>query len=666
MPVTGYRLQAACAVAVAGTLITGAVNATAHNGPAPRASISGTHQAWASRANAVASKASSGTVSARVYLVGQDPAGLRAYAAAVSAPGSPLYRHYLSPAQLQARFGPSAAQVSALRSWLTGAGLKVTAIDAHIGGYMAVSGSTTAAGNAFRVTFGEYKGPDGHVDRAPQQAASAPGTVAPAILTVTGLDTATQLMKPGDTLPPPGPNYWEARPCSAYYGQKIATSEPPALGQHSPWSVCGYTPQQIRAAYGATASGMTGRGQTVAVVDAYASPTMKADADEYSRVTGNQPFAPGQYQQIQPSPFTQAAADECDAQSWYTEQALDVEAVHASAPGASVRYVAAASCQPADLASALAYIVQNDTASIVSNSWGEPADLTAPYTSVIDQIFEAGATEGIGFFFSSGDQGYESPDENPGSDQIQVMYPASSPWVTSVGGTSLAIGPRDAYEFETSWGTLLDPLASNGSWQSPPPGDYPADYDGSGGGGVSTSYPQPSYQQGVVPASLAAHLPDGTTSPTPMRVVPDVSAVADPGTGFLIGQTALQPNGRTLAFSLSSIGGTSLATPVFAGIEADAQQAAGQLIGFANPAIYSRYGTTAFRDVTDSPAGAGARLFQVRDEYTDPYTRQGPILTYLRTPGMNGEGAAALPATRGYDDATGVGSPWRYIESFLP
>ncbi len=66
-----------------------------------------------------------------------------------------------------------------------------------------------------------------------------------------------------------------------------------------------------------------------------------------------------------------------------------------------------------------------------------------------------------------------------------------------------------------------------------------------------------------------------------------MSALADPSTGFLVGQTTLQPNGKTYAFSLSRIGGTSVACPVFAGIEADAQQAAGHPLGFANPAIYA-------------------------------------------------------------------------------
>ena len=149
-----------------------------------------------------------------------------------------------------------------------------------------------------------------------------------------------------------------------------------------------------------------------------------------------------------------------------------------------------------------------------------------------------------------------------------------------------------------------------------------------------------------------------------MRVVPDVSALADPSTGIETGQTTLQPDGTTFAFSLSRVGGTSVACPVFAGIEADAQQAAGHAIGFANPAIYQRYHTSAFRDVTDHPFGPLVHLAEVRNNYTDPSTKQGPLLTFLRTLGINGEGAAALPAVKGYDDATGVGSPARYIQSF--
>jgi subtilase family serine protease len=659
------RLRAA-GIAAATTLAIGALStaASAQSSPA-RMSIPGTHPAWAVPSARVSQQAvTTGTVTARVYLAGQNQAGLAGYATAVSTPGNALYGQYLTPSQVKAEFGPTAGQVSAVQSWLTGADLTVTKVDDAIGGYVEVQGSVQAAARAFGVSFGTFKGPDKKADRAPAQAATAPANVASAVLTVSGLDTATHDVKPVDTLPPPDPNYWIAPPCSTYYAQKIAVSDPSAYGKKQPYTNCGYTPRQIRGAYNVSRSGMTGRGQTVAIVDAYASPTMLSDANEYARVTGDKPFRPGQYTQDLPSTFTQTAPDECDAAGWYGEETLDVESVHGEAPDANVTYVGAASCDDEDLADALALIVDNHLASIVTDSWGDLAD-QATLIPVYEGIFQAGAAEGIGFFFSSGDNGYESPDEDPGSDTIQVDYPASSPWVTAVGGTSLAIGKFNNYEWETSWGTLLDPLAANGeSWQFTPPGEYPDYYDGSSGGGVSTAFSQPFYQAGVVPNSLATSLPGGATSSTPMRVVPDVSALADPSTGFLVGQTTLQPDGTTYAFSLSRIGGTSVASPTFAGIEADAQQAAGHPLGFANPAIYQRYGTPAFHDVTDHPLGPGY-LAEVRNNYTDPSTKTGPLITYLRTLGIDGEGAAALPAVKGYDDATGVGSPEYYVQSFF-
>jgi subtilase family serine protease len=663
VPHVTRRLRAALIAGAATALAVGAMTSAAAAQPSTaRAGIAGTHPSWAI-ASARMSSVSSGTVTARVYLAGQDSAGLAAYATAVSTPGNALYGHYLTAAQVKAQYGPTQAQVSAVKSWLTGAGLTVTKVQDGIGGYVAVQGSVQATAHAFGVTFGMFKGPDRKADRAPDQTASAPAGVAGDVLTVSGLDTATHDMTPADTLPPPGPNFWVAPPCSQYYGQKIAVNEPSAYGIKQPWTNCGYTPSQIRGAYGVSQSGMTGKGVSVAIVDAYASPTMLSDANQYAKVTGDKPFATGQYTQDLASDFTDTAPDQCDAAGWYGEETLDVESVHGMAPDAKVTYVGAASCTDQDLGDALALIVDNHLASIVSDSWGEPADDSSEIP-VYEGIFQAGAAEGIGFFFSSGDSGYESPDEDPGSDMIQADYPTSSPFVTSVGGTSLAIGRSHNYEFETSWGTMNDPLAANGkSWQDTPPGVYPDDYDGSGGGGVSYDFTQPAYQRGVVPNSLATHLGNGSTSPTPMRVVPDVSALADPSTGIETGETVLQPDGTTFAFSLSRVGGTSVACPVFAGIEADAQQAAGHAIGFANPAIYQRYHTSAFRDVTDHPFG-NRHLAEVRNNYTDPATKQGPLLTFLRTLGINGEGAAALPAVKGYDDATGVGSPARYIQSF--
>jgi subtilase family serine protease len=661
--VTG-GLRAALIGAAAATLAVGVLTSAAAAQPSTaRAGIAGTHPAWATASARTSRSVTSGTVSARVYLAGQDSAGLAAYAMAVSTPGNALYGHYLTPAQVMARYGPTQAQVSSVTSWLTATGLTVTKVDDEIGGYVAVQGSVQAATHAFGVAFGTFRGPDGRADRAPEQMASAPAGVASDVLTVTGLDTATHNMKPADALPPPGPNYWTAPPCSRYYGQKTAVSEPSAYGAKQPWTVCGYTPRQIRGAYGVSQSGMTGKGVKVAVVDAYASPTMQSDANQYAIHTGDKPFASGQYTQDLASNFAATGASECNAPGWYSEETLDVEAVHGMAPNAKVVYVGAASCTDQDLGDALALIVDKHLASIVNASWGEPAD-QAGEVPVYEEIFQAGAAEGIGFFFSSGDSGYENPAEDQGSDMQQADFPPESPFVTSVGGTSLAIGRSGNYEFETSWGTLADPLSANHRhWKSTPPGKYPSHYGGSSGGGVSFTFAQPSYQKGVVPDSLATALPNGSTSPTPMRVEPDVSTLADPATGILVGQTTLQPDGTTFAFSLSRSGGTSVSCPVFAGIQADAEQAAGRSLGFANPAIYQRSGTSAFHDVTDHPFGI-SHLAEVRTNYTNPATKAGPLLTYLRTLGVDGEGAAALPTVKGYDDATGVGSPARYVQSF--
>ena len=153
--------------------------------------------------------------------------------------------------------------------------------------------------------------------------------------------------------------------------------------------------------------------------------------------------------------------------------------------------------------------------------------------------------------YSSGDSGYEGPGEDPVSPTDQVDYPTSSPYVTSVGGTSLAIS-------ETRQLPVGDLLGHR-----PRPADPPQERRQEVAVHPAGQVPrlvwrfwwwwrehrvrQPSYQAGVVPTSLATKLPDGTTSSTPMRVVPDVSALADPSTGMLFGETILRRTGRPTA-----------------------------------------------------------------------------------------------------------------------
>ena len=619
-----------------------------------RTAVAGTHPSWAVASRHVATPDATTTMTARVYLAGRNPAGLAAYATAVSTPGNSSYRSYLSTAQTRSRFGPSAAQVSAVRSWVTGAGLTVAGVTPE---YVAVRGSVPALDRAFAVHLASYRTPSGAVAVAPAEEVSVPALVRPAVLTVTGLNTAKVVMRP--SLPPPPYGFYTAGPCSKYYGQRVAASKPTAYGTHAPWAICGYTPAQLRGAYGLTDSLATGRGVTVAIVDAYASPTMPGDANKYSAAVGEPELGQAQYKQLLPSSFDDI--NECGATGWYGEETLDVEAVHAMAPGANILYVGATNCTLQPLLDGLARVVNNHLADVVTNSWsGGELGLDPATSSAFSHVFELGTVEGIGFDFATGDCGYNNPKTSCGAAEgftaDQANFPATSPWVTAVGGTTLAISRSSQYEWETGWGDQVVP-EKGGKWKPAPPGTYPADYAFGGGGGTSTFYPQPSYQAGVVPRSLSTRLPSGQMSARPMRVIPDVALDADPATGFLVGQTVKLRGGR-FGFQLSRVGGTSLSTPLFAGLEADAAQNTGpKSIGFVNPALYSLAGTSAFNDVTDFPLGPGVRIAAARNEWTNSDTGTGPIYSELYTFGMNGMGTSALRATKGYDDSTGLGSP---------
>jgi subtilase family serine protease len=659
----GRRRRAVIAAAVALPLVAAALSAAGTAQAAnDRHPVAGTKPAWA-RASADRGRTDSNQrLDAKVWLSGRDPKGLDAYVLAVSTPGSAQYGKYLSPQQFEQRFGPTKQQVDAVTSRIRDSGLYVDRAGSN-SHYLHVTGHLDKAKKAFGTDFHNYAA-QGTVARAPSGEATIPSAAASAVLTVTGLDTGKHIRTHSDTLPPPEPNYYVAQPCEWYYGQKIATKQPKAYGQSQPRASCGHLPKQLRGAYGVTASGLTGKGATVAVVDAYAAPHMEEVSNTFSKKYGDQPFAKGQYREVLPPSFDHV--DECGAAGWYGEEALDVTAVHAVAPKANVVYVGARNCMDG-LDEALTKIVDERLADIVSNSWG---DLAEHYTQAMidaeESIFKQGAIEGIGFYFSTGDCGYEVPGTpcqarygDAQSTHRQTDMPASDPWVTAVGGTSLAVTSQNKYRFETTWNVQYDKLAADGkSWSVPPPGTYPSTYSAGGGGGTSDTFAQPGYQRGVVPRSLSTALPNGSTAKQPMRVIPDISAVGDPTTGIRYPLWAQRADG-SFGYAESRVGGTSLSCPIIAGLQADAQQRMGrQPIGFANPAIYQRAGKHVYHDVTDQPIGKHTPVAFVRTNYTDPYAKQGPLVYILATTGNYGiPKSDALPATRGYDDGTGVGSP---------
>ncbi|MFJ7072816.1 protease pro-enzyme activation domain-containing protein [Streptomyces sp. NPDC098781] len=637
-------LRASMSLAATLPLLTGAMalGIPAAHAADGRDTLAGTKPAWATSRADRGAASDHAQVAVRVYLRGRDATGLAAYAKAVSDPHSASYGKYLTAAEAQARFGATQAQVAAVRTWLTSAGLKVTGVTRH---YVSVAGDVAAAERAFGTQLHNYaKGAKTY--RAPTGTASVPDEVKDAVLTVTGLDSAPHLASHQDRLPPPETVFRNAGPFSSYHGSNVARTLPDAYGTKIPYAVKGYTGRQLRAAYGA--GKRTGKGVRIAITDAYASPTIAFDAGTYARRNGDAAWKSGQLRQVLPAKYT--GTEECGAAGWYGEETLDVESVHAVAPGAQITYVGAASCSDEDLLDSLGKIVDNHLADLVSNSWGETEDAQTPdLAAVFDQVFQFGAVEGIGFYYSSGDDG----DEVASSGTKQVDVPASSAWVTAVGGTSLAVGKGDRYLWETGWGTEKAVLsADGGSWT-----DFPGAFTSGAGGGTSRTVAEPYYQQGVVPDALArANSADGN------RVVPDVAAVADPNTGFLVGQTQTMPDGTTQAYDEYRLGGTSLAAPVMAAVQALAQEArGGKPLGFANPALYARYGSKAYHDVTDDPTGSGLAVARV--DYVNGHDATDGLTTSVRSLGKD----SSLSAVKGYDDVTGVGTPANgYVESYRP
>jgi subtilase family serine protease len=321
-----------------------------------------------------------------------------------------------------------------------------------------------------------------------------------------------------------------------------------------------------------------------------------------------------------------------DPQGWYGEETLDVEAVHGMAPGANIVFVGAPN-NFQDLDAALNHVVDRDLAKIVSNSYGFPTEVLPPgFVQPYEDIILQGAIEGIGIYFASGD----NSDESLVVGYRTTDWPASSPFVTAVGGTTLAVGASNNYLFETGWGTFTSSWTGT-AWSPTPPGTWLY----GAGGGVSRIFAEPSYQQGVVPASVFAA--QGRTG----RAVPDIAADADPNTGYLIGETQTFPDG-TVKYSEYRIGGTSLACPLVAGIMALADQAAGAPHGFANPFFYG-LSSTAFNDVVNPVSTVAV----VRTNYVNSVDASAGLVYRLRTANQT----LSLQTTPGYDDVTGRGTP---------
>jgi len=707
---------------------------------ADMAALPGNVSGWVASAVKTGTASDNQQVTIAVYMTLKDLRGLKQLVAGVSAPGSAAYGHYLSPAAFRLRFAPDPADVSAVKALLTRAGM--TNIQTGAAGTY-VSASTTVAQlrSTFAVSQDLYNS-GGVTLRANKEAPSLPAALAGKIVYIEGLDDTTFLKKPhhvsvtagahvapaalavpaspsapsapsamsaeasSAVTPPPVASNIPSPYCDTYSGDLVATLSNAAgpYGRKLPWLNCGYTPQQVQAAYGLNRVKPDGTGVHIAIIDAYASPTLKADGNRYARNHHLPPLTAANFQQDIPLGIYNVSPDEsCGPYGWWTEQALDVGAVHGSAPGAKILYIGARDCGTS-LTIALSDAIYNVKADIITNSYGYNGDGVDPADIAMeDQSFMAAAAQGISVLFSSGDDG----DLSQVNGVATASWEADSPYVTGVGGTSLGVQASSGRKYEFGWGNYRDYLAGakvNSGKSVTTAGltsisvlgstVYDFSYYAGAGGGISLIEPQPDYQAGVVPTALATtvYTASGQVIPlqTRQRVSPDVSMVADPYTGYLYGESytiagdghsdiGCKATSATTEYCEIAEGGTSLSSPLMAGMLAvvdQARRAAGKPdVGFANPWLYSAkignsttFSSAGVNDVV-APTTPTALL---RGYVTDPtqirVVTVNSVTTLLQaTPfplticaetvceGLNDVFNYVTP---GYDDVTGLGVPW--------
>ncbi len=484
------------------------------------------------------------TTSFDVTLSPRSPAGLAAYIASLSNTASPNFHHYLTTSEFAQRFGASASSVEAVRNYFRGFGLRAGALSK---GRLVlhVRGTTTEIAHAFAARVETLRRSNGALAAQLATKGTVPAPIAHDIAGVAGLSTVVQ---PSTNLVLPHAKSHVA----------IATTCPDDGGEVSavPNSNGGYTPFQLAQLYGFNtqwANNVTGSGQTIAIYEL--SSYDPGDLATYLNCYGLNPT------------ITPVSVDGGPTGAYDDEPTLDIEEAVAMAPGAAIDIYQGPnnSNGPIDIYQRIA---DDNTASIVSTSWGTCEADPSGDPAAEQPIFEQMAAQGQTVVSAAGDSGSSDcngvTNNNPAVDD-----PASQPYVTGVGGLTVNdINPLN----ETVWNTSV---------QSGSPG--------AGGGGLSTLWSRPSWQNAPgVPASAT------------MRMVPDLSTFADPNSGFIqyfTGSSQGACNQNCLA-GWNSVGGTSIGAPMVSSMVAVAAQACGTgRLGFINPSLYAM-ASTGFADVT--------------------------------------------------------------------
>ena len=495
------------------------------------------------------------TASFDVALTGAHEAALTSFIANLSNPASSHYQHYLTTAQFARTFGATTSVVSRVSNYFASYGIGVgTLSKGRV--ILHLSGTTTAIARAFATPVATVRRSDGVLAAQFTAHATLPSSLANDVVGVAGLSS---VVAPTSSL-------------TTSRATSLATTPgtcPSAGSQLStPNSLGGYPVQQQAQLYGlstAWAAGFDGTGQTIA---AYELGTYSAsNLSTYDTCYG-----------LNPSIST-TNVDGGSVGAPNEEATLDIEEISALAPGATIKVYQGPNngAGPTDI---YQQIADDNIATIVSVSWGDCEADPNGDVAAEQAIFQQMAAQNQTVIAAAGDNGSSDctgiTNNNPAVDD-----PASQPLVTGVGGLTV---------------NSISPLHET-VWNNGPSG-------GGGGGGRSIQWSHPSWQ--VAP---------GISTTETARLVPDLSAMADPNTGFI----------RYFGTSWRSIGGTSIAAPLVSAIVAVAAQSCGaSRLGFINPSLY-KMASTGFVDVTTG----------TNDVY----------------------GVGSYSAGPGYDMASGLGSP---------
>jgi subtilase family serine protease len=342
------------------------------------------------------------------------------------------------------------------------------------------------------------------------------------------------------------------------------------------------SPSDIRTAYGLNSlldAGFTGVGETIVIIDSYGSPTIEADLKQFDSDYGIPD--PPSFKVLSPLGTVAFDPTQPDQINWAFEATLDVEWAHAMAPGASIVLLTS----PVDETEGVQglpeflqlekFALEHHLGKIISQSWAatentlfyKAAGPQGPaLIAAYNEFYQRAAAQGVTVLAAAGDYGSQNAatySETLGAPTSYytfptVNFPASSPWVTGVGGTALYLDADDNYLYETVWN------------------DNSLGY-GAGGGGISQLFDEPFYQLFTLPPQTQRQL-DGH------RGVPDVSYNADDyNSAIFIYLSFLGPSDAGYYL----IGGTSEGSPQWAGIVADLNQKAGFPLGFLNPRLYA-------------------------------------------------------------------------------